>query len=281
MSKKSCTFAANLFKKCNIMAKQSGLHQIRGKVGEHSYYRQTGVSSGLIRSINQGMSARVKTAPEYSNTRLLNAEFGQACRVAAAAVRGISPKFRPMILPFSQSKMAKSVYEAIISHDGVWGRRGLNDTEGEIISAALGKLSKNSIADWGLSWENDPEDPGITLSGDATLFPAQKAAVGADGVTIRVIACNLWEGEWQIATGKYATSTLVVDAEQFDAVDNFSEDLTISMPADAGASLPVSNIHFYVIVVMPYRNVGENDYILQESCAFGVVPRNLHNGPIG
>lgn len=42
------------------MAKQSGIHQIKGKVGEMSYYKQSGVSSGLIRSINPSMSGRVK-----------------------------------------------------------------------------------------------------------------------------------------------------------------------------------------------------------------------------
>ena len=65
------------------MAKQSGLHQLRGKVGEHSYYRQTGISSGLVRSINQGMSARVKNDEAFLNTRLNNAEFGQAGRIAS------------------------------------------------------------------------------------------------------------------------------------------------------------------------------------------------------
>ena len=126
------------------MAKQSGLHQIRGKVGEHSYYRQTGVSAGLIRSINQGLSARVKNGPEYANTRLNNREFGAACDVAGILGKLVVPKFRPMILPFSQSRMAKAVLEIAREHVQNWGERVVTSEDTSRLCDVLTAQSKRS-----------------------------------------------------------------------------------------------------------------------------------------
>ena len=262
------------------MAKQSGLHQIRGKVGEHSYYRQTGVSTGLIRSINQGLSARVKTAPEYANTRLLNAEFGQACRVAAAAIRSILPKYRPMILPFSQAKMAKLVYNEITSNAGVWGRRGINDVEGEKISAYLNTLAKNSVSEWGLFWQNQQGEPGQTLSALDPLFSNKMSSIGADGAEFRVFACNLWQGTWQTDTGTYANSYMRLDTESLDESTAFHDDVELSMPSDPPTGWPATSIHFFLVVVLPYKTVNSSDYILQEHCTFVAIPRNYQEGPL-
>lgn len=99
------------------MAKQSGLHQIRGKVGDFSYYKQSGVSAGIIRGINQGMSSRVKTGDEYANTRRNNKEFANACEIAASFGACVVPKWRPMFLTFSQAAIAKAVLSFIKEDD--------------------------------------------------------------------------------------------------------------------------------------------------------------------
>ena len=130
------------------MAKQSGLHQIKGKVGEFSYYRQSGIANGLIRSINPAMSGRVKTGAEYANTRLNNAEFGQACRIAAQLISAITPKYRPMILPFSQAKLAKSVLDLIKQTDDTWGERNLDDPQAQSVSPLVNALAKNNFWVW-------------------------------------------------------------------------------------------------------------------------------------
>ena len=83
------------------MAKQSGIHQLRGKVGEMSYYRTKGVQDGVVRRINQGMSQRVKTGDEYVNTRLNNAEFKNANAIATAAFNSVNSRKRGMMRNFA------------------------------------------------------------------------------------------------------------------------------------------------------------------------------------
>lgn len=250
------------------MAKQSGLHQIRGKVGEHSYYKQTGVESGLIRSINQGLSNRVKTAAEYANTRLNNAEFGQACRIAGVLGKFITPKYRPMILPFSQSKMAKFIIEAIKSKSGTWGQRNLDTQDDEIIVNALNLTHKNNPEDWGLSYSVDGDDNFI-VQADGTLFPAKLSSIGADGVKLVVLACRPWIGTFSASDNKYAQSYAranIYEAELTPSSSTTSIDYYFRPAPPSG--WPAISVDFFVVVIMPYRTIDRPDYILQEHCTF-------------
>lgn len=252
------------------MAKQSGLHQIRGKVGEHSYYRQTGVESGLIRSINQGLSERVKTDQAYVNTRLNNAEFGQACKIAARMIQYITPKFRPMILPFSQSKMAKLILEQIKVSNGAWGQRNFTDPQGEVSSSLLSTLAKNNFDEYGLTLTNDQETNPLTLICDEVIAPAKLAAIGADGYNVRVVFTNTWVGDINATTGKYADS--------FARGNNYDEAAVLPgmayqldeavYPLNPPTGWPAHGIRMIVVIVMPYRTINSTKHILQEHCSF-------------
>lgn len=57
------------------MARQVGIHQIKGRYGTTSYYFRKRAKSGFLRSINQELSERVKTAENYAGTRIQNADF--------------------------------------------------------------------------------------------------------------------------------------------------------------------------------------------------------------
>lgn len=248
------------------MAKQSGLHQIRGKVGEHSYYKQTGVSSGLIRSINQGMSARVKTGEEYANTRLNNAEFGQACRIAAVLGKLVTPKFRPMILPFSQSKMAKMILEEIKTKTGNWGERNLGTGDVDTLVRALNSTSKNDFDSYGVFLD---EDDGL-VEADEALFPAKLQALGADGLDCVCVSALVGVGKWSASSDSYIVS---LAKKEFSANtlaaegDNFTYE---AFPSNYPA-LTHTSFKIYVIIVMPYRTINSVKHIMQESCSFGVV----------
>ena len=249
------------------MAKQSGLHQIRGKVGEHSYYRQTGVSSGLIRSINQGMSQRVKTGDEFVNTRLNNAEFGQACRIAGVLGQYITPKYRPMILPFSQSKMAKQIIGVIKAKSGTWGQRNLVATDNEVLVSALNSVAKNNASDWGISVVTDQE--GVTITSDDTLFPSKLAAIGADGVDVIVIAASPWIGTFEVSENRYANSYLRGNkyyGRLRAASGSFNVDFEFRPNPPQG--WPAIQIEFGIVIILPYREVNEVKYTLQEHCTF-------------
>lgn len=249
------------------MAKQSGIHQLRGKVGEHSYYRQTGVETGLVRSINQAMSNRVKTGEEYVNTRLNNAEFGQACRIAGVLGRYIIPKYRPMILPFSQSKMAKMVLEAIKSKTGSWGQRNLASSDLNVVLRAINSTHKNNPADWGLSFSINSNDQ-LAIAADDTLYGSKLAAIGADGVLLSVLACRPWFGNYVSGEG-YAESipNVNVYSAEMEGVERSTE-VDYLFPSSPAAADPFYSMDFFVVTIMPFRIINSTQHILQEYCTF-------------
>lgn len=249
------------------MAKQSGLHQIRGKVGEHSYYKQTGVASGLIRSINQGMSERVKTSEEYANVRLNNAEFGQAGRIAKVLGRYINPKYRPMILPFSQSKMCKAILESIKSDISQWGERNLPPDTGALSCInALNSVAKNDFDSYGLALSNDGSNYVVSSS---EQYVEKLRAIGADGANIIIVNACPWIGTYVSSDNKYAESftralsingTMTGDSDEVSIPEGFRPQPPSGWPA--------FQLEFIVVIVLPYRTVSDNDYTLQEHCTY-------------
>lgn len=254
------------------MAKQSGIHQIRGKVGEHSYYKQTGVESGLIRSINQGLSNRVKTAEEYANTRLNNAEFGQACRIAGVLGQFITPKYRPMILPFSQSKMAKIIINAIKASNGTWGQRNLGSQDLQVMLDAINSTHKNNPDEWGLKYSVDGSD-NFVIESDDTLFPAKLSSIGADGVNLVVLACRPWIGTFEQGNNRYANSFARANIYE-DHIDEEGVQVTIdyAFRPTPPTGWPATYVDFFVVVILPFRTVNNKQYTLQEHCTFVAMP---------
>lgn len=252
------------------MAKQSGLHQIRGKVGEHSYYKQTGVASGLIRSINQGMSQRVKTADEYANVRLNNAEFGQAGRISKVLGMFISPKYRPMLLPFSQSKMCKIILEAIKKDDNApWGQRNISSLAAgaNVLVNALNSVRKNDPESYGLSISL-PQAGELTVSINETLAQAKMTAIGADGYDVRTVAASPWIGMFagdsygdSYARGNYYDETGVV-------ADDGAFQVNYAFRPAPSAGWPAFQQEFFVIIIMPFRTINNVKYTLQEHCTY-------------
>lgn len=260
------------------MAKQRGLHQIKGKVGEHSYYSQSGVVGGLIRSINQGMSSRVKTSEEFANTRKNNAEFGNAADTAKYLVRVVTPKFRPMFLNFSQAKLTKGLLDILKSKtQATWGQREFTTGDGSAIADALNLLAKN--------------DPSLlygsirqSTTGSNALFtisPADGAidilrSWGADGAFLKIMRCNVYAGKFLNNVQGYAPGTwtrigigeLKMPVADFDA----SEPDEMTIPSGTSVPQPTgqTGFAFNVVVVMPYRTLGGSDSILQEHCSFHV-----------
>lgn len=255
------------------MAKQSGIHQIKGKIGEHSYYRQTGVSGGLIRSINQGLSARVKADAAYANTRLNNQEFGAAANTAALLGQMVTPKFRPMILPFSQSRMAKEVLRLARENTASWGQRTVSSSQTAQLAAILSAQSKRNANEF-LSWD-------LVSGGDNAYdieyaYTAEQASLmaslGIDKINASVVAFNLATGNWSLQGQVMLTGYL-------EKGDSASVEIDPINPAggDGSETLSVSEFipaaghsghQLVVVVVMPSRTVNSQPHILQEYCSF-------------
>ena len=254
------------------MAKQSGLHQIRGKVGEHSYYRQSGVSAGLIRQINQGMSQRVKTGEEYANTRLNNAEFGHACAIAGVLGKTVSPKFRPMMLTFSQSKMAKVILDVIKRQTGNWGERSLpsGSVGRQALIDALVSVRKNDPANYGISATTSTT--GIQINTDDSTAPAFLSAIGADRFHIVAVRNNIQVGNFVDDLDNYEYTYRVWNIANGDMNADATLDLQVTTPQIPVPSAGYANLFgLDVVVIMPVRDVNSNDYILQEYCTYLIL----------
>lgn len=267
------------------MAKQSGLHQIRGKVGEHSYYRQTGISSGLIRSINQGMSARVKTGEEYANTRLNNREFGAACNAAGLLGQLIVPKYRPMVLPFSQSKLAKELLRLARQNTEDWGERTLAADQVQQICDALNSTSKRNFDEF----VSADVTRSSATQGEATVnYSADQAStmasLGIDRLTVMARVYDFATGKWndivkEMATGYFYTKDVIspMDGQNIvagsDSENNetFGTDVFIPAPNHAGMQI-------VVFISLPAKRVNNIDYILQEYCSFKAMPLPAYAG---
>lgn len=246
---------------------------MRGKVGEHSYYRQTGIASGLVRSINQGMSSRVKNDEAFLNTRLNNSEFGQAGRIASVVAQYIAPKFRPMVLPFSQSKMAKIFLEYIKTNTTApWGQRNIIYTNSAAAQvAALNSVAKNRFDDFGIRINLDEENSVITCSASATTVN-KLSSIGADGFEAIFAATRTWIGTFDPSTGKYAPSYpranfYTWDQQSPTAEDEFSENYTFR-PAPPQGWPAIMAESTGVMVLLPYRLVNGAKYFLQEECTY-------------
>lgn len=257
------------------MAKQSGLHQIRGKVGEYSYYRQTGVAAGLIRGINQGLSSRVKNGDEYVNTRLNNAEFGAACGVASCLGRMVRPKYRPMILPFSQSKMSKLVLELARENTAPWGQRCVPADSAELLANILNSTSKRNPEEFGT--------PGVAAGSVTDQFLASfsfddtqattMVNLGINGIFVYVTGYRLGTGKYIALEHRFAASRLFnviseQDGQEISAGAGDSITVNFTMQPWLQPSTNVNPYEMVTIVIMPYRLIAGEQHILQEYCSF-------------
>lgn len=261
------------------MAKQRGLHQIKGKVGEYSYYSQTGVSGGLIRKINEGLSARVKTDAAYANTRLNNQEFGAAADTAALLGKTVVPKFRPMILPFSQAKMAKQVLKVARTGSASWGQRVVTSDDTAKLCEILTAQSKLNAADFvSLGAVRSSASEFDATFAWTSAQASMMASLGITHMTISVAQYNIATGQWVPLAQEMSTG--YIDLFDTSAVANLEEvvaGLAVngSETMNCGTFVPAANHaghQIIVFVVMPSRSINSVNHILQEYCSFVAIP---------
>lgn len=262
------------------MAKQSGIHQLRGKVRGMSYYRQKGVSEGLARSINQGMSKRVKEDAAYQNARLNGQEFGSAGSFAGAAVRAISDRQRTMLKNFATGYLAKAVRDVIISDStNPWGERQLTGTnwQGEML-ARISTYAKNDFQSYvGGVW-----DVSVATSGNGREWtpnaelPAGWGSIlgslGATGATVEMYAYRVTLQQLGMISGKGFSEVALVGSADIEIGDSG----TITTPATIGAQFTgiqtANELQGVLVVVKPYQEVNGIKYIRQELCTFALYP---------
>lgn len=264
------------------MAKQSGIHGIRGKINGVSYYSSKN-GGQLIRKINEGMSSRVKTAKEYANTRLNNAEFGAAGSLAGAIVRPISQRWRFILDSIATGKLVKDIKAAMMQDTASpWGERVVPLTEMAHLQDVFNGFSKNEMPQEVVNvLQNkltfNATNRTIEISEDAIMTAdtiQQLSDKGATHVTTKAFAFNVRK-PYIGADGKtyVPAESLMVDVSSlFGKANSPIVAGSILVPADTATdSLAVLNEEAHLggvlVVFLPERKVGNEYYTLQELCS--------------
>lgn len=132
------------------MARQRGPHQLSGKINNLCYYEQKGIRGGLVRRINEAMSERVKSAPEFANTRNANSRFGM-CSMYAGQMFSIFPSRLDFLHKYDrQAILTKALKECYDAQHGIdKGKTFVNDTTLVYsINNAFNRLVKNKVTDF-------------------------------------------------------------------------------------------------------------------------------------
>lgn len=259
------------------MAKQSGIHQLRGKYGNNVYYTQKGVAGGLVRKINEGMSNRVKNDAAFANTRRNAAEFGAAGNFAGASVRSISQRWRTILDPFATGKLGKDMLPLIKADaTGEWGQRGLSGTTWQdIFRQKLAGYAKNQYSEnfaVGLTAKYDTES--LSVEGTTTAQTSEGLlARGAEGVVYEFYLYTSEFGVFSEAAEKYQSSVSSIDLMgSVDAEIGAVTSLAVSKTFTSGYYTDADTRATAVLVVAkPYKVVNNVKYTLQELCSFDLI----------
>lgn len=267
------------------MAKQTGLHLIKGKVGEYSYYRSAGVSAPLMRRINQGMSARVKNGDEYANTRLNNAEFKNAQGLATFLFNAVPSRKASMMRRFAIAEMTKSGLQFIKDGTGNWGARVPVTAMDSIAVDLLERRAKSGPyqGEYGiLDVTVENSDYRVTMNvSDAVITDLREK--GIDGLlvlSVKGALCEVVDTDGFVRQHFGVSSILPHDVTSLEDLDG--EDVvhftpspsTLGMSASGYATaVQTPNNGMYAIVsFLPYRQVGSGRHTLYEYATYAVTP---------
>ena len=260
------------------MAKGQSTFRQLGKIDGRKYYQVKGVDGIVSQSINQGMSNRVKNDAAYANTRLNNAEFGGAGSTAGAITRALSQKWRYLLVPFATGKIAKDV-RAIMMQDstGKWGQRGLTGTTWQAaLAEKISAYSKNSVDDYTdvsfLTMFSSETGLQVTTIIGAGIQNDNLVALGCDGVRVIPVGGVLEASVFDSNSQKYAPANIdVVLGNALDMDFGSSEDAQLKI-ADIKVTAQADNkLYFGLFVMLPYKMVNGQKYIMQEHCSFKMV----------
>lgn len=253
------------------MAKSSELLGLRGKVAGKSFYAMKGVEGTLVRSINEGMSNRVKNDAAYANTRLNAAEFGSAGSMAGAVIRTVSKRWRTILQAFATAQLTKSVRNLIIQDTiNAWGQRLLSVSGWQdAVRDSVSRLVKNSYAEnFSTSITASASAAGQTIQAQlATTDHDSEALIslGADGVRYefyhqRVVTPTFVNGKY---TAPAASVEFIgaIDTKIGIAATQQVAGTPIADGEDAGT------IESVIVVALPTRTVNGETYVLQELCS--------------
>lgn len=269
------------------MAKQAGIHGLRGKVNGMSYYYSKN-GGELTRKINEGIGERVKSSAAYVNTRKNNAEFGAAGAVAGAIMRTIPQKYRYILQSTATGLLNKEIKkEMTMDSFSNWGQRHISQGGQNRLLDFFNTLSKNSVPDSIVSFlktslYQDSETEKIFTNGslvaDSLLVEELKGA-GATHVSIAFYALRADLPVFNVTIGEYNTPTSSIEplTGMFVLNSELETGTEIIPEVVVDSNIYVENdeeseINGVFVVVLPQRKVGNGFNTLQELCSAAWIP---------
>lgn len=262
------------------MPKQSGIYQIKGKFEQRSYYRPKNMSTGVFRSINQQMSERVKTEPNYAITRNYAGEFGCASSWANQTTSYLNTLAPISNLCKKRTEIAKSALSMIrqdTEHE--FGKRTLTiDGWQETMMSLLNNLPRVSFdGTFGsnmsfYSFEDTPTGSGnyklhVNIPSVPNLSERLKA-IGANYIEYKVSVCRWWAGYYKPIIGKYFPAelyTIPVDYFYSTSSPHYT-DCEVDLPLDG--DFPSFAYMKVLVTATPMRELNDAQYALEHLRTF-------------
>lgn len=255
------------------MAKSNPFLGLRGKIDGKSYYAQKGVDGTLVRSINEGMSNRVKNDAAFANTRLNMAEFGAAGSFSGAVLRTISKKWRTILAAFATGSMSKFVV-ALIKTDSTnpWGQRVLSGADwADAIRERASLLVKNSYAENfsdGFNADNSGTGNTVKITPNVKTTDSEGLlAKGVEGVLYEFYQQKVGAPQFDIVSGAYtkpASSVELLGSLDAEIGQAQTAPITSTVVGVAESSTEMVSL---LVVALPYRVVNNTKYTMQELCS--------------
>lgn len=272
------------------MAKQVGLFGLRGKIENKSFYKTAGVQDTVIRQIPEGLSSRVKTADEYANTRLNNAEFKNAIGIATFGFNAVPNRKSSMMRRFAIAEMTKKGLEYIKAGTGIWGARIPSATMDQILVDLLENRAKGGPyqSEFGLVY-SVPQDGSITVHVNYNdIVAADLASKGIDGFYVLYVKGAMAEivdndgfVRQHFGVSSISPSVVTINSEGDDiALSSFTpsyQTLGMSQAGYTAAADAPNNGMYAIVTFLPYRQLGGQRHTLYEystyvALALGAIP---------
>ena len=229
-----------------------------------------GVEGTLVRSINEGLSNRVKNDAAYANTRLNAAEFGSAGNFAGALVRTVSRRWRYILKAFTTAAMTKALREMIqLDATSNWGQRTIHHRGWMLeVMQSLQMMVKNAYEE-SFALDIDASLSGTTLTVEVAVKATDSAelvAMGADGVRYEIFHQRATVPVFDNGSGKY-TKSIASDVNLNITDVAIGTAQTITATESGVVELDAPAFDSILVVALPYRTVNGEKYILQELCS--------------
>lgn len=273
------------------MAKQVGLFNLRGKIENKSFYKTAGVAETVIRGIPEGLSARVKTADEYANTRLNNAEFKQSNGIATFGFNAVPNRKASMMRRFAIAEMTRKGLEYIKAGSGKWGQRLPVETFDNIIVDLLENRAKSGPyqGEFGNLSTSTGAGNEITISVSySELVATDLIGKGIDGfyaLAVKGAMAEVLDSDGFVRQ-HFGVSSINPNEITINAGGD-SENVSLFVPSystlgmspagyTAAQSAP-NNGMFAIVSFIPYRQIGAQRYTMYEyatytALALGAIP---------